>query len=393
MSSTLCFQSPLFNELLNGRHPKDRWNAIYRIKASSEQEARERAWAAQVEQTIECPYELVEGTPIADTVVGQLDALVPDGPEHFLASISYDPEAVGHELTELINMLFGNTSLQEGIRLMAFRLTPDMQKRFPGPRFGQEGLRRLTGIKEGPVLMSAIKPLGSSTDVLAHMVYKLARGGCAIIKDDHSLYNQSCSPFQERVKACVAAVKKAELETGHKSLYVANCSADGPECYERAFFAQEQGAGGIMLSPGLMGFGAAYALSSHPDFHLPIFFHPCFAGPLVTSEESGVSPYCYFGQMTRLAGADASVFVIFHGRFAYTKEACQLIARGLSEPMGSWKTAFPAPAGGMKWQLFPTMYEAYGPNTIFLVGGALQTQGPDLEENVHFFLQKIRELD
>lgn len=45
----------------------------------------------------------------------------------------------------------------------------------------------------------------------------------------------------------------------------------------------------------------------------------------------------------------------------------------------------------MKWQLFKEMYRVYGPDSIFLVGGALQTQGPNLTDNVKFFLEKLEE--
>lgn len=389
---TSFFTTSLFDELLNGKGQNDRWHAVYRIHAPTMEEAQERARAAAIEQTIECPYILVENTPLADTVVGQIDAIVPDGNGYFLASISFCEEAVGDELSELINMLFGNTSLAPDIRLMAFRLTPRMYNIFSGPKFGREGIRRLTGIPKGPILMSAIKPVGSSTETLANMVYKLALGGCSIIKDDHSLFNQSYSRFTDRVKACVEAVKKAEAETGNPCLYVANVSADGEECFERAYEAQELGAGGVMLAPGLMGFTPAYTLSQNPDFNLPIFFHPSMAGPLVTSENSGISPYCYFGQMTRIAGADATIFTSFNGRFAYTKECCQLIARATGDKMGPLKKAFPTPAGGMKWKLFPAMYEAYGEDTLFLVGGDLLTHGKDLTESARFFRGEIEKL-
>ena len=80
------------------------------------------------------------------------------------------------------------------------------------------------------------------------MVYKLALGGCPLIKDDHSLLNQKPAPFEERVKACVDAVESANAKTGGKSQYIANCTADGLQFLERAFKAKELGAGGIMAA-------------------------------------------------------------------------------------------------------------------------------------------------
>ena len=140
------------------------------------------------------------------------------------------------------------------------------------------------------------------------MVYDLACGGCSIIKDDHNLFNQTYAPFEERVRACVEAVNAAYEDSGNRALYVANCNGDGEESIQRAWKARELGADGVMISPGLCGFGPLFRLSSNPDFSLPLFLHPSFAGPLTASDEAGITPFCYFGQLARLSGADASVF-------------------------------------------------------------------------------------
>lgn len=86
------------------------------------------------------------------------------------------------------------------------------------------------------------------------MVYKLALGGCPIIKDDHSLMNQDYAPFEERVLQCVMALADAKEKTGKKSMYIANCTADGLQMLDRAYKAQEIGADGIMVAPALTGF-------------------------------------------------------------------------------------------------------------------------------------------
>ena len=84
---------------------------------------------------------------------------------------------------------------------------------YPGPKFGVEGLRRLVGVPRGPMIMTALKPMGSSTAELARMAYEFAKGGIDIIKDDHGLADQPYSPYDERVRACAAAVARANAET------------------------------------------------------------------------------------------------------------------------------------------------------------------------------------
>lgn len=391
MSNMPFFESELFSELTEDLKTSSRFTATYRIAAPDYEEAKKLAFGIAVEQTVECPYELVEGTLIGDTIVGQIEDLKKAEPGAYYATISYEPEATGGEMAELINMLFGNTSLQPGIRLMSFELPDTMYNDYPGPRFGRTGIRELCGVPRGPILMSAIKPLGRSPKELGKMVYDLALGGCPIIKDDHSLMNQSYAPFEERVLQCVMALAEAKEKTGHKSIYIANCTADGLAFLDRAYKAKELGADGIMAAPAITGFTLIRDLARDPEFNLPIFLHPCFSGPSVLSKDSGISPFCYYGQLSRLAGADAAIFTSFGGRFSFSQETCQNICEGTMEKMGDLKSIFPIPSGGMRWQLFKKMYQVYGPDTIFLVGGALQTEGPNLTDNVKFFLEKLEE--
>lgn len=162
MSNTPFFESELFAELKEDLTQSSRFTATYRIVAPDYKEAKKLAFGICVEQTVECPYELVEGTPIGDSIVGQIEDLKKAEPGAYYATISYDPTAVGNEMAELINMLFGNTSLQPGIKLMSFDLPEAMYDNYPGPRFGRTGIRDLCGVPRGPILMSAIKPLGRS---------------------------------------------------------------------------------------------------------------------------------------------------------------------------------------------------------------------------------------
>lgn len=391
MKETPFFESELFAELSEDLKQSSRFTATYRIAAPDYDEAKKIALGIALEQTVECPYELIKGTEIENTVIGQIEDLKKAEEGAYYAVISYNPDAVGSEMSELLNMLFGNTSLQPGIRLMSFELPDPMYNDYPGPRFGRTGIRELCGVERGPILMSAVKPLGRSPKELAKMVYDLAVGGCPIIKDDHSLLNQDYAPFRERVLQAVMALADANEKTGGKSMYIANCTADGLQFLDRAYAAQEIGADGIMAAPGLTGFTLIRDLARADDFHLPIFLHPSFSGPLVLSEDSGISPFCYYGQLSRLAGADAVIFTSFGGRFSFSRDVCQKICEGTEENMGDLNSIFPVPSGGMRWQLFRDMYRTYGPDSIFLVGGALQTEGPDLTENTKFFLEKLRE--
>ena len=177
MASNPFFESELFSELNDALKHSSRFTATYRIVAGDYAEAKKIARGIAVEQTVECPDKLFVNTWIEDTVIGQIEDLKKADPGSYYAIISYSPDTVEGEMTELMNMLFGNTSLQPGIRLMSFELPDSMYRHYPGPKFGRQGIRELCGIEKGPILMSALKPLGRSAKDFGETAYKLALGG------------------------------------------------------------------------------------------------------------------------------------------------------------------------------------------------------------------------
>lgn len=126
-------------------------------------------------------------------------------------------------------------------------------------------------------------------------------------------------------------------------------------------------------------------LADHDEIELPILTHPAFQGSLVTSTESGVSHGVIFGQLARLAGADGSIFPNFGGRFSFSKSECVEIAEMCLLPMGSIRSIFPTPGGGMNLDRVAEMRATYGNEVIFLIGGALHEGPGNLVENSRQF--------
>ncbi len=377
-----CTQAALFSG--------DRFSVTYRL-TGSEKEARARAEDICIEQTVEFPADEVPEGIIRDHVFGRIELFEPLDRKHFRAVISYAVEIAAGELTQFLNVVFGNSSIKPGIRVEHLDLPESLLRRFKGPRFGREGLRSLLNIPKRPLLSSAIKPMGLSSQELADLAYQLARGGMDIIKDDHGLTNQGCSPFEERVKRCAEAVQRAAKETGHRTIYVANITAPHSEVVKRGRMAKDAGAGGLMVAPGLIGFDLMRELADDDSIALPILTHPALQGSFVTSA-NGMSHGVIFGQLARLAGADATIFPNFGGRFSFSREECREIVKATSEPMGHLKSIFPAPGGGMGLDRIPEMLETYGRDLIFLIGGGLFKHGPDLEDNCRYFRKMVESM-
>ncbi|MBB6216153.1 ribulose-bisphosphate carboxylase large chain [Anaerosolibacter carboniphilus] len=370
--------------------PSERFTVIYRV-LGNEKEAYEKAKDICLEQTVEFPEELVPSGVIADHIVGRIESFASWDDHSFHVAVSYHVDCAAKELTQLLNVVFGNISIKPGIKVMSLELPDSILCNFKGPRFGTAGLRKLLGVEQRPLLFTALKPMGLTNEELAELAYKFALGGIDIIKDDHGLSNQSFSPFEGRVKLCAAAVDRANKETGYRSIYMPNITAPHHEVLDRARLAKKLGAGGLLIAPGLTGLDAMREVAENDDIGLPIMSHPAFQGSYVLGD-SGLSHQVLFGQIPRLAGADGTIYPNFGGRFSFSKEECQAIATASLIPMGHLKSIFPCPAGGMSLQSIPESLKVYGNDVIFLVGGGLFRQGPDIIENSRYFKKLVEEI-
>jgi ribulose-bisphosphate carboxylase large chain len=364
-----------------------RFSVTYRL-FGNEKEARAKAEDICIEQTVEFPADEVPDGVIRDHIFGRIESFDAWDAESFKAVISYAVEIAAGELTQFLNVVFGNSSIKPGIRVEQLDLPESLLRCFKGPRFGREGLRSLLNAPKRPLLSTAIKPMGLSSKELADLAYRFTLGGMDLIKDDHGLTDQTCSPFEERVSLCAEAVQRGNKETDQRTLYVANITAPHSEVMKRARFAKEAGAGGLMVAPGLIGMDLMRELADDDSLALPILTHPAMQGSFVTGK-GGISHGVIFGQMARLAGADATIFPNFGGRFAFSREECKEIADATSAPMGHLKSIFPAPGGGMGIDRVPEMIATYGQDLIFLIGGGLFKHGPDLVENCKYFRKMV----
>ena len=379
-------ERPVINnqQLTTSSYSGERFTAIYHL-SGHEAEARAKAQDLCLEQTVELPDALVRDSVIRAHVLGQVESLSPVRDDLFEARISFAIEIVGGELTQLVNVLFGNISLKSGVRLERMELPPSLLRHFRGPRFGRKGLREYLHVSERPLLCTALKPMGMPADELAELAYQLALGEIDIIKDDHGLADQSFAPFDERVTRCTQAVARANKETGGHSVYAPNITAPAPLVLERALFAKRQGAGALLICPGITGLDAMRAIADDNRIALPILSHPAMQGSFIADRTSGISHYCLFGQWNRLAGADAAIFPNAGGRFSFTTDDCRALSAGCEVEMGHIEPIFPTPAGGMSLDRIPEMRAMYGREVIFLVGGGLRSHSDDLVANCSYF--------
>jgi ribulose-bisphosphate carboxylase large chain len=291
--------------------------------------------------------------------------------------VTYAVETTGFELPQLLNVLWGNTALIPGVRLIDFTLPKLLLDRFGGPRFGVAGLRLLFDAPKRPLLATALKPMGRPAEWLAKTAYELAVGGIDMIKDDHSLANQGFAPFRERVERCAEAVRRANERTGATAIYMPSLNAPYPLIEERLGEALQAGVGGLLVLPGITGFDLMRDLAKREEVGVPLMAHPAFLGSYSASRTNGIEHGTLYGKMMRLAGADLSIFPNYGGRFSFSQDECRRVAVGLAEPIPGIAQAMPAPGGGMTLDRVGEIKRFYGDDVALLIGGDLH-RGDDL---------------
>jgi S-methyl-5-thioribulose 1-phosphate isomerase len=356
----------------------------YRLAATGA-EAEARAEAVAREQTVEVPRAVALREPfVAEGILGRVERVTEAGAGTSLATIAYPLAATACDPAQLIGVLFGNASLYSDVECVDLDPPPALCEALRGPRFGLPGLREVTGVRDRALACTAVKPLGLSPEELALRLRDFARAGIDVIKDDQGLADHPFCPFEERVRACLAAVEEVARETGHRALYVPNLIGTPERVFAQLRFAEDQGARAVMASPMLLGLPTFWELC-HRHAAVPVIAHPSHAGV------ARYAPELLFGKLLRLYGADAVIFVGWAGRFGTPRQVCTAIAENLRAPWRGLAPSLPVAGGGLELEGVAEAVAGYGRDAMLLVGGSLQQEEGRRLERSRAFARAVRE--
>lgn len=355
--------------------------ATYHITAdSSAIEARAATLAA--EQSVEMPPAAITDAYVRNEILARVEQIEPLSPGTFAVTLGIAEATTGPEPGQLMNMLFGNCSLQDDLRLVDVEFPTATLEAFAGPRFGLAGIRKLLGVQNRALTMTALKPQGMDAEALGQLCGTFARAGIDIIKDDHGIANQRYSPFAARVRACQRQVHAANAATGRQCVYAPSLSGSPRQITEHLRIAREEGVRMFLVCPMLVGVPTFHELAQDTA-GVPLIAHPALGGA------SRIAAPLLLGRLFRLFGADATIFPNYGGRFSYSPETCLALADAARKPWGQLPAIAPVPAGGMSVARVPEMLEVYGQDTILLIGGALLTAGAALYERSCEFVNAV----
>ncbi|MGE0038510.1 MAG: RuBisCO large subunit C-terminal-like domain-containing protein [Xanthobacteraceae bacterium] len=327
------------------------------------------------------PLAAISDDFVRNEIVGRVEAIHEVEPGTFEVAVSLAMATVDDDPGQLLNILFGNSSLHDDIVLWDVDLPPALGLSLGGPRHGVQGLRARAGAGVRALSCSALKPQGLPAAALADLAARFAQGGIDYIKDDHGLADQAYSPFAARVNA-VAARLRSVKRSGAPAQYAPSLSGDLASMQRQIACAVDAGIETVLIAPMVAGLANFHRLvRDHPG--VAFIAHPSMAGA------ARIAPPCLLGKLFRVVGADAVVFPNHGGRFGYSPETCRTLAQAALAEHAGLRPCMPVPAGGMTRDRVPEMLEFYGPDVMLLIGGNLLEAREHLVEATAAFVAEV----
>lgn len=288
-------------------------------------------------------------------------------------TLSFPLINIGQSLINLMTMVAGNLfelGYFSGLRLLDMTLPDAFVQAQPGPTFGVEGTRRLSGVYDRPLIGTIIKPsVGLSPDETAGLVKTLAEAGLDFVKDDELIASPPYSTIEQRVKAVMRVVDEYAQRTGKRVMYAFNISDEIDAMRRHHDMVLAAGGTCVMVSLNSVGLAGVLALRRHSQ--LPIHGHRNGWGSLSRHPLLGFS-FTAWQKFWRLAGADHLHVNGLANKFCESDESVIESARTCLTPMAGGYTAMPVFSSGQTALQAPDTYRALGSvDLMHLAGGGV----------------------
>ena len=287
-------------------------------------------------------------------------------------TLSWPLATLGPSLPNLMATVAGNLfELRQvsGLRVLDIRLPEAFAAAYPGPKFGVEGTRRLSGVYGRPLIGTIIKPsVGLTAEETASLVAKLCIAGIDFIKDDELQADGPNCPFNDRVAAVMREVNASAERTGKKAMYAFNLTGDIDEMKHRHDVLLKHGATCLMASINSVGLAGMIELAKFSQ--LPIHAHRNGWGYLSRHPMLGWS-FVAWHKIWRLAGADHMHVNGLANKFSEPDGSVIESARACLSPLFPTKpcTTMPIFSSGQGVKQVPGTYAAVNSTDLIVTAG------------------------
>ncbi|MCM8804634.1 MAG: RuBisCO large subunit C-terminal-like domain-containing protein [Candidatus Omnitrophica bacterium] len=239
------------------------------------------------------------------------------------------------------------------VALIDINLPEKILKKFKGPRFGIEGIRKITETPfPYPIIGTIIKPCAGLTEKeVAKKCYFAAKGGVKFIKDDEKMLSPSYCDEKKKIKLVNSALKTAYEETGNRCIYAPHLIERIDRIKETARRYIEYGATALMLNVILgHNFEVLNILREDKDINVPLYAHSGGRSALSTGnrriDETVIT------KLIRICGGDFFQHGVFGVYDTHIASCDQKLLTHLifvmRENLNGIKDTIPVAAGGLR---------------------------------------------
>jgi len=304
-----------------------------------------------------------------------------------IVKIAYTKELFeAGNMSQILSAVAGNIygmKVLNKLRLLDISFPKDIVRAYKGPKFGIEGIRKLTKIRERPLLGTIVKPkVGLNEIEHAKICGEAWAGGLDIVKDDENLTSMSFNKFEKRIEDTLKIRDKVEQETGEKKIYMPNITAKVSVMKDRADFVIDHGGEYIMVDIVTVGFSALQEIRDYlEDKNTVIHAHRAMHAAFTRDKTHGMTMLA-LAKLMRLIGMDQLHTGTVVGKMEGDKKEVVEMNKVITEPniigndmsildqdWGTIKPVLPVASGGLSPLHAPDLIEILGKNLVFQFGG------------------------
>ena len=270
-------------------------------------------------------------------------------------------------LSSIAGNIFGMKTVKN-LRLNDIMFPKSIVKAFKGPRFGKEGVRKLTKVNNRPLCGTIVKPkVGLNPAEHAKVAYEAWAGGLDIVKDDENLSSMTFNKFETRIAKTLEARDNAQSETGEKKIYMPNITAETMKMLERAEYVKSLGGEYIMVDILTCGWAG---LQTVRDANLNMIIHAHRAGhaAFTRNKKHGISMKV-IGKVARVIGVDQLHIGTAVGKMEGSADEVVDIKKGIEEEMHGIRPVLAVSSGGLHPGHTPDLVKILGKDIVAQYGG------------------------
>ena len=175
-----------------------------------------------------------------------------------VVQLAFPIRAWGDNVPMMLLAIAGNCfAYSKHIMLTDLFIGKELLKKFQGPKFGVDGIRKLTGVQSRPLSLHIIKPkMGMTPEQTANQVRLTALGGADMCKDDEMLGDAYNNTMEQRLPLVMKEINRAADKTGKRMIYLCSITDEPHKMLDKARRAIDLGANGLLVtySAGLGAF-------------------------------------------------------------------------------------------------------------------------------------------